>query len=268
MHEGTSTNGHASLSVPGAADAAAHASGRVVVITGAGGGVGAATVARFLDNGDTVIAADASGEALDRLRVELDAGDRLTTVAGNITSESDMAALADAAADRGGVDVLLNVAGFFPFDFFPDTTLERWRRVVDVNLTGTFLTTHTLLPLMSGRGWGRIVNVGSASQYPGVAGQVHYVSAKTGLIGFTRSLAREVGPDGITVNLLTPGLTLTRPVLESFPPELIASQREQRALRRDQHPADLVGPLFFLASPDAGFITGQTLNVDGGMFMN
>lgn len=230
--------------------------------------MGAATVARFLSNGDTVIATDTSAESLTRLRTELDAGDRLVTLAGSITDESDMNALADAAADRGGVDVLLNIAGFFPFDYFADTTLERWRTVVDVNLTGTFLATHTLLPLMSGRGWGRIVNVGSASQYPGVAGQVHYVSAKTGLIGFTRSLAREVGPDGITVNLLTPGLTLTRPVLESFPPELIASQREQRALRRDQHPVDLVGPLFFLASADAGFITGQTLNVDGGAFMN
>ncbi|HLU55786.1 MAG TPA: SDR family NAD(P)-dependent oxidoreductase [Pseudonocardia sp.] len=244
------------------------ATGRTVVITGAAGGVGAALVERFLGNGDRVIATDLSADALDALRSRLDAGADLVTVAGSIADEHDVEALAAAARDAGGVDVLLNVAGFFPFDHFADTTPQRWRTVIDINLTGYFLVTHALLPLMRGRGWGRIVNVGSASMYPGVAGQVHYVSAKAGLVGFTRSLAREVGDDGITVNLLTPGLTLTGPVLDHFPPELIASQREGRALRRDQHADDLVGPIFFLASPDADFVTGQTLNVDGGMFMN
>jgi 3-oxoacyl-[acyl-carrier protein] reductase len=245
-----------------------HSTDRIVVITGAAGGVGAALVERFLRNGDRVIATDLSAEALDKLRADLGAGKELTTIAGSITSEDDVRALADAARRQGGVDVLLNVAGFFPFDTFADTSPERWRAVLEVNLTGYFLVTHALLPLMQDRGWGRIVNVGSASMYPGVPGQVHYVSAKAGLLGFTRSLAREIGADGITVNLLTPGLTLTGPVLEQFPPELISSQREGRALKRDQHAADLVGPIFFLASPEADFITGQTLNVDGGMFMN
>ena len=245
-----------------------HATDRVVVITGAAGGVGAALVERFLGNGDRVIATDLSAEALDKLRADLGAGDELVTEAGSIADEDDVRALADAAHREGGVDVLLNVAGFFPFDMFADTTPERWRTVIDVNLTGYFLVTHTLLPLMSDRGWGRIVNVGSASTYPGVARQVHYVTAKSGLVGFTRSLAREVGKDGITVNLLTPGLTLTGPVVENFPPELIASQREGRALPRDQQADDLVGPIFFLASPESDFVTGQTLNVDGGMFMN
>ena len=245
-----------------------HATDRVVVITGAAGGVGAALVERFLGNGDRVIATDLSAEALDKLRADLGAGDELVTEAGSIADEDDVRALADAAHREGGVDVLLNVAGFFPFDMFADTTPERWRTVIDVNLTGYFLVTHTLLPLMNDRGWGRIVNVGSASTYPGVSGQVHYVTAKSGLVGFTRSLAREVGKDGITVNLLTPGLTLTGPVVENFPPELIASQREGRALQRDQQADDLVGPIFFLASPESDFVTGQTLNVDGGMFMN
>lgn len=247
--------------------AADRSTGRVVVITGAAGGMGAKLVSRFLANGDTIIATDISEDALQKLSEDLDS-ERLVTLAAEIADQAQVEALAEVARGFGRVDVLLNVAGFFPFDTFADTTPDRWRTVIDVNLTGYFLVTHALLPLMQGRGWGRIVNVGSASMFPGVAGQVHYVSAKTGLIGFTRSLAREVGEDGITVNLLTPGLTLTGPVLENFPQELIESQRKGRALKRDQHAEDLVGPMFFLASPDADFVTGQTLNVDGGMFMN
>lgn len=245
-----------------------HATGRFVVITGAGGGVGAGLVARFLANGDTVIGTDVSTEALDDLAVGFEAQPNLITVAANITVEDDVDYLAALIGQHGGLDILINCAGYFPFTAFADMTSQQWRAVIDINLTGYYLVTHALLPLMNNRGWGRIINFGSASVFSGVASQVHYVSAKAGLVGFTRSLAHEVGADGITVNLITPGLTMTQSVTESFDPDLIASQRSGRALGRDQHIDDLVGPVYFLASPDSDFITGQTLNVDGGMSMN
>ena len=242
---------------------------RVVVITGAAGGIGAPLVERFLRNGDTVIATDASEDALKQLTARPEYDARLLTLAADISAEADTQAVADFAREHSEtVEVLINCAGFFPIVPFEEISVRDWQRVIDINLTGTFLTTTALLPLMKDRGWGRIVNFGSASVFDGTRNQTHYVAAKAGIIGFTRSLAREVGGYGITVNVITPGLTLTPAVRDHFPPALLAAQRAARSLQRDETPEDLVGPVFFLASPDAGFITGQTLNVDGGKFMN
>lgn len=243
-------------------------SNRVVVVTGAAGGIGAVLVARFLANGDTVVATDLSEQALERLRDGFDRDAALLTVAADISGEDGNEALAAAIREHTDrVDVLINCAGWFPITGFEDIEPEEWRRVIDVNLTGTYLTTRALLPLMKDNGWGRIVNFGSGSFFDGTRFQAHYVAAKAGVIGFTRSLSREVGDWGITVNVITPGLTATEPVRRTFPKEVLEAQRVGRALKRDQVPEDLVGPVFFLASPDAGFITGQTINVDGGKFM-
>jgi NAD(P)-dependent dehydrogenase (short-subunit alcohol dehydrogenase family) len=235
------------------------------VITGAAGGVGALLAARFLANGDTVLATDVSAQALGRLEAPDGAPGRLITAAADISSEQDVKRLADLATEpTGRVDVLINCAGFFPIMPFEEMSAGDWQRVIDINLTGTFLMTHAFLPLMQGRGWGRIVNFGSGSVFEGTRGQAHYVAAEAGIVGFSRSLAREVGGDGITVDVITPGLTVTKAVRDSFPAAILQAQRDGRALRRDELPEDLVGPVFFLASPDAGFISGQTLNVDGG----
>jgi NAD(P)-dependent dehydrogenase (short-subunit alcohol dehydrogenase family) len=242
---------------------------RVVVITGAAGGIGAPLVERFLRNGDTVIATDTSEAALNQLTAQPEDDARLLTLAADISSEADTQAVADFAREHSGtVEVLINCAGFFPIVPFEEMSVHDWQRVINVNLTGTFLTTTALLPLMKDRGWGRIVNFGSASVFDGTRNQTHYVAAKAGIVGLTRSLAREIGGYGITVNVITPGLTLTPAVRDHFPPAVLAAQRAARSLQRDETPQDLVGPVFFLASPDAGFITGQTLNVDGGKFMN
>ena len=239
--------------------------GRVVVITGAAGGIGQKIVDRFLANGDRVIGLDRSKTSLDDLVATRNAGDQLSTVCVDITDGSALDAFAASVRKtHAHVDVLVNCAGFYPVVSFEQMTPEQWSAVIAINLTGTFHVTHTLLPLMKGRGWGRIVNIGSASVFEGVVGQTHYVSAKAGIVGFTRSLAMEVGDYGITVNVVAPGLTLTEPVLRSMPEKLIKAQGELRAIKRDEQPQDLAGPVFLLCSPDADFVSGQLLVVDGG----
>ncbi len=241
---------------------------RVVLITGAAGGVGSVLVDRFLANQDTVVATDTSSEILEKWRVRWPQDAKLVTAAADISAEEDCETLANVAREHAGrVDILVNCAGYFPIVALEEMSAEDWRRIIEINLTGTFLMTRAILPLMKGRDWGRIVNFGSGSVFDGTRGQAHYVAAKAGIVGFSRSLAREVGGYGITVNVVTPGLTVTKAVKDSFPAEILEAQRNGRALQRDETPEDLVGPVLFLASPDADFITGQTINVDGGKFM-
>jgi NAD(P)-dependent dehydrogenase (short-subunit alcohol dehydrogenase family) len=237
---------------------------RIVLVTGAAGGIGALLVKRFLDNGDTVIATDMSAEAL----AKLPSNSQLHTHAADISDQASCAQLASFAREKAGrVDVLINCAGFFPSQSFDEMTLADWNKVIGINLTGVFLMVKAMLPLMRGRGWGRIINFGSGSMFGGVAEQVHYVAAKAGVLGFTRSLARVVGKDGITVNLIAPGLTLTPAAVKHLAPEIVKAQAATRAIARDEVGEDLVGTTFFLASTDADFMTGQTLNVDGGAHM-
>ena len=242
--------------------------GRVVIVTGSAGSMGAAFVERFLANGDTVIATDIADEPLEELRAS-HPGAPLVTISGDISQEKDCGRIVDVAREGAGrLDVLVNCAGHYPIKAFEEMSAEDWRRVIEVNLTSNFLMTRAVLPLMKGRGWGRIINIGSASVYEGVPGQAHYVAAKAGVIGLSRSLAREFGDFGITVNVVAPGLTVTPPVRQRFSSEILQRARDMRALKRDEEAADLVGAVFFLASPDADFITGQTLTVDGGTHMN
>jgi NAD(P)-dependent dehydrogenase (short-subunit alcohol dehydrogenase family) len=177
---------------------------RIVVITGAAGDMGSVFVARFLANGDTVIATDNRGEELN----ELPSHTKLSLVVGDISKEEDCEKIAELVCKGAKrVDVLINCAGHFPINPFEQMSADNWRHVIDINLTGNFLMTRAVLPLMKSRGWGRIINVGSVSVFEGVPGQAHYVAAKAGIIGLSRSLAREFGDYGITVNVVTPGLT-------------------------------------------------------------
>ncbi|MCK1513110.1 SDR family oxidoreductase [Bradyrhizobium sp. 190] len=241
---------------------------RIVVITGAAGGIGTVLVDRFLANQDTVVAVDINGTSLASLVQTRDAGSRLVPLRADLSQESDCERLARSAGEVAGrVDVLVHCAGYFPICRFEDMSAQDWRSVIDINLTATFFLTRAILPLMKGRGWGRIINYTSSSIYDGVPGRAHYAAAKAGVVGFSRTIARELGSYGITVNMISPGLTLTPPVLKHFSPQMLENQLTRRAIQRDQVPADLVGATFFLASPESEFMSGQTINVDGGRTM-
>lgn len=242
-------------------------SGRVVVITGAAGGIGSALVERFLTNDDYLVATDLQIERLEHLHKDK-GDDKLLLSGGDISLDDDCTKLAELVRKTvGRVDILINCAGDYPIVPFEEMTSSEWRRIVEVNLTGPFLMVKAMLPLMKTQKWGRIISFGSASVYEGVPGQAHYVAAKAGIQGFSRSIAREVGDYGITVNIIAPGLTVTPNVKKRMSSAMIHSQVGMRALKRDEHADDLVGAVFFLASPDADFMSGQTLVVDGGKFM-
>ena len=244
-------------------------SGRVAVVTGAAGGIGAALVRRFLGEGAGVVAADLDVARAARLDEAASAEGRLLPLRLDVTSEEDCLALARQVEERfGRIDILVNNAGVYPAQRFEDISYAEWRRIIAINLDGAFLMTRAVLPAMRRGKWGRIVNISSGSVLLGTPLFTHYAAAKSGIIGFSRSLASEIGEAGITVNVVSPGLTATETVLKTISPELLELRRQQRPLRRHQYADDVVGAILFLASSDAEFITGQTVNVDGGAAMH
>jgi NAD(P)-dependent dehydrogenase (short-subunit alcohol dehydrogenase family) len=234
--------------------------GRTAIVTGAAAGIGRAIAERFCAEGARVIAADLNIDALADLK---SAHETLAIVEADVATASGAIAIANAAGPH--VDILVNNAGIYPTAAFEDITYEEWRRVIAVNLDSLFLVTRAVLPLMRDNGWGRIINIGSSSFFAGTPQSTHYIAAKGGVIGFSRSLASELGAYGITVNVVAPGLTSTQTILDAGNSEIIEMRRKQRPISRYQDAADVVGAVLFLASIDADFITGQTINVDGGI---
>ena len=226
---------------------------RTIVITGAAGGISSEIVDRFLANGDTVLASDLAQDALDAWRTRWDIDGQnpsLHTVPADVADEESLAALAAFAEKRlGTVDVLINAAGSFPQTPVADISGDEWRRVIEVNLNGTFYTVQALLPLIKKSQRGRIINIGSGGMFFGVPRQAHYIAAKAGVMGLTRVLARELGNDhNITVNLVTPGTHRHPGRRCGTPRPLLKMQRNMRSLHRDEIPADVAGSVFFLAS--------------------
>jgi NAD(P)-dependent dehydrogenase (short-subunit alcohol dehydrogenase family) len=235
-------------------------------VTGAAQGLGYAAAARLAADGASVALLDRDGE---RLRAAADAlGAQGLTVLPHTVDLTDeegvRAAVAAVLAAEGRIDVLVNNVGIYPHRPFEELTYAEWRHVLAVNLDSVFLCTHAVYPAMRERGYGRIVNVSSSTFFIGYAGLAAYIASKGGIIGFTRALASEAGPHGITVNAVTPGLIATEGVLGGEEAGLFDEIVPQQALPRRGEPADIAECIAYLASPAAGFITGQTINVDGG----
>lgn len=238
---------------------------KIVIITGAAGGIGRALTTRFLNEGAKVCAVDISREVLDKLSADFNTSSELFTVAADISSEESTKHLHDKVKEKwGAADVVINNAGWFPFTEFEDISFEEWQKVISINLNGNFLMTKALLPLLKQSKAGRIINISSGSILNPPPNQTHYVSAKAGVIGYTRALAVSLGKYNITVNAITPGLTATPSLVKSVPAEMIDKLAANGAIKRRQTAEDLVGAIAFLSSDDAAFVTGQTINVDGG----
>ncbi len=242
---------------------------KTIVITGGGSGIGYAFAEHLAQAGHRVVIADLRGaeEAAGRLKA---AGYLALGVKVDVVSESDVAHMAEATkTEFGGIDGLVNNAGLFttlalkPFD---QITTQEWMRVMEVNTLGPFNCAKAVLPALRQSGRGRLVNIASTVPMKGPPNMAHYVASKGAVVAFTRSLARELAKDHITVNAIAPGFTLSEGVLEADLQSRIGDNARTvgRCIQRDQVPADLVAALAYLISDGAGFVTGQTLAVDGG----
>jgi NAD(P)-dependent dehydrogenase (short-subunit alcohol dehydrogenase family) len=234
--------------------------GKVAIVTGGAQGIGKAIADGLAEAGADVVVADLNPP---------DGGIRA-----DVSSEADVARMVEETRTRHGrIDVLVNNAGLYaslemrPFTEIP---LEEWRQVMDVNVASMFLTSRAVVPVMREQGGGRIVNISSGTPFRGVPFLLHYVTSKGAIVAFTRALAKELGKDGVLVNCVAPGFTMTEGVQAH--PEVIEKLRDvsiaARTLQRDQLPDDVVGAVVFLCGPGSEFVTGQTIVIDGGQYFH
>jgi NAD(P)-dependent dehydrogenase (short-subunit alcohol dehydrogenase family) len=243
--------------------------GKVAIVTGGSRGIGRAIADGLAREGARIVVADLRGAEEAAAAYPDGLG-----VTADVANEEDVQRLVDETVGRlGSVDVLVNNAGLYaslamrPFTEIP---LAEWRQVMDVNVASMFLTCRAVVPVMRGQGGGKIVNISSGTPFRGVPFLLHYVTSKGAIVALTRALAKELGKDGIHVNCVAPGFTMSDGVKEH--PEVIEKLRDAsvaaRTIQRDQEPEDVVGAVVYLSSPAADFVTGQTIVIDGGQYFH
>ena len=244
--------------------------GRTALVTGGGSGIGAATARRLAAEGARVAIADIDEGSAHEVAGEIDG---IAAAADVADAESVRRAVGEVVAAAGPIDVLVNNAGLDRFAFFVHTDEQLWDVVLGVNLRGVLAVTHAVLPSMHERGGGSIVNVASEAGRVGSQGSVVYSAAKAGVIGFTKAIARESARYGVRSNAVAPG-PIETPLLNAAPALLgeIGERLKQgmigaTAMRRSGEPEEVAATIAFLASDDASYVTGQTINVSGGLSM-
>lgn len=245
---------------------------QVAIVTGAAQGIGATYARALAEAGARVVVADVADTQItvDALQAK---GYQAIGVHVDVTRADSVAAMVDATIRRfGRIDILVNNAALFAdltLKSFECIESDEWDRVMAVNVRGTFECAKAVAPVMREQGRGKIINIASGTVFKGTPMMLHYVTSKGAVVALTRSLARELGVDGIAVNVLAPGLVMTENVRKhpDWQGAVVANNIASRAVKREQEPQDLIGALLFLASADSDFMTGQTMVVDGGSVM-
>jgi NAD(P)-dependent dehydrogenase (short-subunit alcohol dehydrogenase family) len=242
---------------------------RVVIITGAGQGIGRVFAKAFALAGSRVVIAELNEKTAAAVAEDImKAGGQALAITTDVADPASIEQMVELVeGEYGRIDVLINNAGIFstlemrPFEQIP---LDEWDKVLRVNITGAFLCARAVLPAMRRAKWGRIINMASGAVSLGRPGYLHYIASKSALVGMSRSMARELGADGITVNAILPGATFTEIERKTVTPEQKERIIAMQCIPRAETPDDLVGTALFLASEASAFITGQVINADGG----
>ena len=242
---------------------------RIAIVTGAGQGIGRTLALGLAREGAKVVVADINEENAASVKSEVEAsGGTALAASTDVSNEDSVQTMVDESLrEFGKLDILINNAGIFPISSVEEMKEEDWDRVIGTNLIGAFLCSRAVSGIFLQQGSGRIISITSGRAFQGAKNAAHYASSKAGIIGFSKSLALELAPRQITVNVICPGITDTAQPRGHQSEEQIYSQAQKIPLGRIGQPEDLVGTAVFLASDAAGFITGQTVIVNGGSIM-